>query len=140
MWAKTFDQRLQDWYSLRQSIQTLPLETSLIAINSWWHNSPWQPYYLHWDELESWPDPWGLLDINVFDSVARGLGMLYTVMLVDSIDLEFKLILTTEGHTLLVDQNQRYILNWDPSSIVNTELDFKVQRWISSDYFCKKYC
>jgi hypothetical protein len=50
MWTTTFDARLASWAQLRDQCQTLPLESALTTVNSWWFNSPWQPYYLHWDD------------------------------------------------------------------------------------------
>jgi hypothetical protein len=66
MWHKTFDQRLYSWTDLRSQTKDLPIQTALIKINNWWAQTPWVPYYLHWDDRENWPDPWQLLDENIF--------------------------------------------------------------------------
>jgi hypothetical protein len=57
MWPKDFADRLESWAELRTRAQELPLEESLQIINDWWQHSPWQPYYLHWDDQPKWPDP-----------------------------------------------------------------------------------
>ena len=105
----------------------MPLSTALDAINQWWNHSPWQPYYLHWDDQPAWPDPWQLLSDNVYCDLARGLGILYTITLLDRIDMaDAMLILTKTGHNLVQVDQTKYILNWDSASIVNTFQDIKV--------------
>jgi hypothetical protein len=124
MWSKTFDQRLGAWYNLRLHTQNLPLTDCLHAINTWWFNSPWQPYYLHWDDQLTWPDPWQLLSDNVYCEVARGLGILYTISLLDRRDIESAdLVLTESGHNLVLVNQPKYILNWEPSTVLNNNLD-----------------
>lgn len=129
MWAKTFDQRLTAWNNLRESAQTLPLESALLAINQWWFDSPWKPYYLHWDDQPIWPDPWQLLSDNVYCDLARSLGILYTISLVDRADMApAELILTEDGYNLVQVGKEKYILNWKPDSIVNTNQEVKIKR------------
>lgn len=129
MWAKTFDQRLSDWNALRQSAQSLPLESALMAINQWWYKSPWKPYYLHWDDQHQWPDPWLLLSDNVYCDVARSLGILYTISLLDRADMTpAEMVLTEDGYNLVQVGKEKYILNWTPDSIVNTSLAVKIKR------------
>jgi hypothetical protein len=129
MWPHTFDARLKNWYALRTECQTLPIETALKQINQWWFGCPWRPYYLHWDEQHNWPDPWQLLSDDVYCEVARGLGILYTINLLDRADLPpARLILTQSGHNLVLVDNSKYILNWDKDNIVNTSLDFEINQ------------
>ena len=66
MWYKDFSDRLEVWSNLRTDIQSLPPEEALQTISDWWHQSPWQPFYLHWDDQPLWPDPWQLLSDNVY--------------------------------------------------------------------------
>jgi hypothetical protein len=113
MWPHTFDARLKNWYALRTECQTLPIETALRQINQWWFGCPWRPYYLHWDEQHNWPDPWQLLSDDVYCEVARALGILYTINLLDRADLPpARLVLTDSGHNLVLVANSKYILNW----------------------------
>ena len=121
MWPNTFALRLESWNSLRDSCQTLPLEQALEAINTWWFNVPWKPYYLHWDDQSTWPDPWQLLSDNHYCDLARGLGILYTITLLDRADLtSAELVLTEDGDNLVLVEKLKYILNWDKDTIVNT--------------------
>jgi len=122
MWHTSFDQRLASWNQLRDHCMTASLEQALWDINSWWFESPWRPYHLHWDDQPHWPDPWQLLDDNVFCSLARGLGMLYTIALMDRPDLQSaELVDSGMDNLVLVDQ-KKYILNWDRRRIVNINL------------------
>ena len=121
MWPQTFSSRLENWNSLRVQCQTLPLEQSLKTINSWWFQTPWRPYYLHWDDQKTWPDPWQLLSDDVYCDLARALGILYTITLLDRADMaSAALVLTESGHNLVLVAKEKYILNWDPDNVVNT--------------------
>jgi len=121
IWSTTFNNRLESWNQLRDHTQSLPLETALTEINAWWFGAPWRPYYLHWDDQISWPDPWQLLSDNVYCEVARGLGILYTITLLDRADMaSADLILTEEGDNLVRVAKEKYILNWKPDTVVNT--------------------
>ena len=121
MWPQTFDARLASWTFQREQCQKLPVESALARINDWWFRAPWQPYYLHWDDQLSWPDPWQLLSDNVYCEVARGLGILYTITLLDRADMApARLVLTDAGHNLVLVAKEKYILNWNAATIVNT--------------------
>jgi hypothetical protein len=121
MWPDTFEQRLAAWASLREQVQNLPTEQTLKAINSWWFAVPWRPYYLHWDDQPNWPDPWQLLSDNHYCNLARALGILYTITLLDRADLgDATLILTDLGDNLVLVEKSKYILNWDHDTVVNT--------------------
>ena len=129
MWPQTFDARLTSWNFLREQCQTLPVESALARINDWWFRAPWRPYYLHWDDEPAWPDPWQLLSDNTFCELARGLGILYTVSMLDHPDLaSARLISTDEGCNLVEVNNFKYILNWDSEKTVNTPQKHKVKR------------
>ena len=140
MWPKSFDQRLEHWHALRESAGARPLEQALTKINNWWQLSPWQPYYLHWDDLGTWPDPWQLLSDNIFCDLARGLGMLYTITLLNREDTaDTKLVLTKSGHNLVLVDKTKYILNWNPDTIVNINLETQVQRQLTQIQIQKQY-
>ena len=122
MWPKEFTERLSSWVALREQCQDLDIIHSLELINSWWHQTPWKPYYLHWDDQPTWPDPWQLLDDNLFCSLARGLGIMYTCAMLDRLDLQDVLLIETDSDNLVLIDQGKYILNWDPTSIVNITL------------------
>jgi hypothetical protein len=129
MWPVTFADRLAAWADLRSRCQSLDLESALSTINAWWFTTPWQPYYLHWDDQPKWPDPWQLLSDNVYCDLARGLGIVYTISLLDRADMaDAELILTEDGTNLVQVAKEKYILNWNRDSIVNNKPKVKTIR------------
>jgi hypothetical protein len=129
IWPSSFAERLEQWNSLRINCQTVSVKTALENINSWWFQTPWQPYYLHWDDRPTWPDPWQLLNDNVYCDLARALGILYTVTMLDRADMaDAKLVLTQDGCNLVLVAKEKYILNWEPDSIVNTFQAVKIKQ------------
>ena len=119
MWCLTFEQRLAAWNSLRERVRDLPAADALKEINSWWQQTPWRAYHLHWDDRVDWPDPWQLLSDNIYCDLARGLGILYTITLLDRADLQDSaLVESDQGNLVLVEQG-KYILNWDSQQVLN---------------------
>ena len=128
MWHRTFDTRLAAWNQLRTQSLDLSLEVALRQINARWFESPWIPYHLHWDDRPDWPDPWQLLDDNLYCSLARGLGILYTIALADRKDIKDAVLIEIEGDNLVLVNQSKYILNWEPDTIVNINLGPKNPR------------
>ena len=129
MWHQTFAARLESWTALRTLAQDQDLETALAAINAWWSNSPWKAYYLHWDDYAHWPDPWQLLSDNIYCDVAKALGILYTISLLDRADMaDATLVLTEDHRNLVLVSKTKYILNWNSDSVVNTNQAVKIRR------------
>ena len=129
IWPKDFADRLTAWTELRAQAHNLELQEALEKINAWWFQIPWKPYYLHWDDQPMWPDPWQLLSDNVYCDLARALGILYTISLLDRADMaDAELVLTKEGDNLVQVCQGKYILNWSPDSVVNTFQEVKIVR------------
>ena len=129
MWPKEFADRLGAWSALRAEAQSMDCQKALETINAWWHQTPWKPYYLHWDDQPRWPDPWQLLSDDVYCPVAKGLGILYTISMLDRADMaDAELVLTQDGDNLVLVQETKYILNWSPDSVVNTFQEVKIVR------------
>ena len=121
MWPTTFAERLDSWNLLRSQCQNIPIESALTTVNQWWFNAPWRAYHLHWDDQQDWPDPWELLSDNIYCDLARGLGILYTITLLDRADIDdATLVLTKNGYNLVLVAKEKYILNWDRDTVVNT--------------------
>ena len=140
MWPANFASRLDSWNRLRESCQTLPIEQALTAINEWWFDAPWKPYYLHWDDLKDWPDPWQLLSDNYYCDLARALGILYTITLLDRADLgDAEVVLTDNGDNLVLVAKEKYILNWDRDTIVNTNQEVKIKRQLTQQAVKQQY-
>ena len=128
MWHKTFSDRLASWSDLRRQCESLDTESTVQAINSWWFDTPWTPYHLHWDDRANWPDPWQLLDDNLYCGLARGLGILYTITIIDRPDLQDAVLVEAESDNLVLVSQGKYILNWDRDTVVNINLSPKKTR------------
>lgn len=140
MWPANFAQRLESWNNLRDTCQLLPPEQALKAINTWWFDVPWRPYYLHWDDQPKWPDPWQLLSDNHYCDLARALGILYTITLLNRADLgEATLVLTDSGNNLVQVNKSKYILNWDKDTIVNTIQATNIKKQLTQSAVKQQY-
>ena len=140
MWPRTFAERLESWAQLREQASTADAETALAAINSWWFHAPWRAYHLHWDDQSKWPDPWELLSDNIYCDLARGLGILYTITLLERADIDSaELILTKTGHNLVLVDKSKYILNWDKSTVVNINPEAKIVKKLTQLQVNEKY-
>jgi hypothetical protein len=122
MWCSTFEQRLEAWTALRDSVRDLEKPMALTEINSWWQRTPWRAYHLHWDDRTDWPDPWQLLSDNIYCDLARGLGILYTITVLDRDDIQDAELIETEHGNLVQVDGGKYILNWGSDLELNTHL------------------
>jgi hypothetical protein len=122
MWPRNFSERLESWAQLRQQCQTVDPESALFNINSWWFQTPWSAYHLHWDDQADWPDPWQLLSDDIYCPVARGLGILYTIAMLDREDLQDACMIEYHSDNLVLVNKEKYILNWDPDQVLNISL------------------
>jgi hypothetical protein len=119
MWPQDYSARLQSWAALRDQCGQLPLAQAFSDVNAWWQKTPWQPYYLHWDDKDRWPTPWELLSDNIYCDLARALGIMYTVTMIERDDItEVELVDTDQGNLVLVNQG-KYILNWHSNDELN---------------------
>jgi hypothetical protein len=128
MWPHTFPERLAAWAQLRSQAASLPLDQALKIINTWWFQTPWRPYHLHWDDIATWPDPWQLLDDNVYCGLARSLGIMYTITMLDRPDIQDAVMIERGGDNLVLVDKSKYILNWDADTVVNTSPDITMSR------------
>ena len=122
MWQLTFEQRLNAWGVLRETVQHASIEQVLAEVNAWWFHAPWRAYHLHWDDRAVWPDPWQLLSDDLYCPLARGLGILYTITLLDRPDLQDAVLAEVDSDNLVLVHEKKYILNWDPEQMLNITL------------------
>jgi hypothetical protein len=129
IFQSSYDNRLQSWYNLRNQIQHYNLEQQCIEIDKWWQRAPLLNHYLHPVDLPNWPGPWELLVENTYCTLARGLGMCYTLMLMNISNIEYVLAKDSDSDEIplvLVD-NAKYILNYYPDTVISNNLkDFKI--------------
>lgn len=134
MWPSAYEDRLQEWYALRLRCRDLDLDTCMATINNWWWQAPLINYYLHWDDRRGWPGPWDLLADNVFCDLARAVGMLYTVMIIDRGDITGVELAQTEDDNLVLVNQGIYVLNWAPGQLLNiASLPKPPRKFIASD-------
>jgi hypothetical protein len=120
MWCSTFEQRLAAWNSLRDRVRDQSKSDALAEINAWWQKTPWRAYHLHWDDRQDWPDPWQLLSDNIYCDLARALGIMYTITVLDRDDMQDAELVETEQGNLVLVEGGKYILNWGRDLGLNT--------------------
>ena len=136
-----YDERLKSWYNLRLSIERADPLARCVAIDSWWQFAPLENHYLHVDSMKDWPTPWELILENEYCTIARGLGMIYTLMLLGEAELDFVQAkdYNSEDVTLVVVQNQ-WILNYWPNTVITNKLsDFTNRHSINIDSLKEKF-
>jgi hypothetical protein len=120
MWPTAYEDRLLDWQRIRQQCNNLDLSQQLLLINDWWMRAPIVNRIILWDDPTKWPDPWQLLTNSGYCELARALGIVYTIMLLDK-QLYSTLNIINNGRDNLVLVNDgKYILNWAPGEMLNT--------------------
>ena len=129
IFQSSYDNRLQSWYNLRNQIKSLDLSQQCVEIDKWWQQTPLINHYLHPSDLPNWPSPWELLVENTYCTLARGLGMCYTLLLMNITDIEYTLAKDIDGDEtpLVLVDNAKYLLNYYPDTVISNNLkDFKV--------------
>ena len=139
MWPKNFANRLESWNNLRLQAAAADLDSAVTMINSWWFKIPWKAYHLHWDDCEKWPDPWQLLSDDMYCPLARGLGILYTIAMLDREDMQDACMIEYQSDNLVLVAQEKYILNWDPDQVLNISLGrSKPRRQVSQEQIKQK--
>jgi hypothetical protein len=121
MWPQSFDDRLCEWFYLRQSFDKNNVELSLSKINNWWWRYPMVNKLIAWENYLQWPDPWTLLSNNGICGLARALGIVYTLLLIDESLKDRLIIVQDQNDNLVLVDNGKYILNWSPSDLLNIQ-------------------
>jgi hypothetical protein len=141
IFQNTYDQRLQDWYRLRNDIKDSTLQQQCIAIDQWWQKAPLVNHYLHPTSKRDWPGPWELLSENTYCLYARGLGMIYTLTILGIKDVDFVEATNdnSEDVVLVLVDRAKYIMNYWPDTVVNNLLDdFTIRKHIDISSIIKK--
>jgi hypothetical protein len=137
----TYDTRLQSWYELRKNLENADIETKCVEIDKWWQKAPLVNHHLHPDATDDWPNPWELLVDNTYCDVARGLGMIYTLVLLGTEDVD--LLVGTDDNSedviLVTVDCAKYVMNYWPDTVLNNTLkDFKIIKKIDLTEVIKK--
>jgi hypothetical protein len=116
--------RILNWREWRQHIAKLSTDDCLKAIAEAWARAPQVNHYLSPDIPEDWPDPWQLINDNIYCDLSIALGMFYTVTLLERSDLDnvrLEIYQSNDGWINLCSINSGLcLLNWSPQAIVNT--------------------
>ena len=116
--------RLREWHKLRDNLQESDLQTICIEVDKFWQRAPLLNHYLHPADVVDWPGPWELINDNEYCIYGRGLGMIYTLMLLGIKDIDF--VTATDYNSndvvIILVSCAKYILNWNPNSVLNTSL------------------
>lgn len=136
MWHTAYADRLRAWNLLRQHSRGLPIHKAMLAINDWWFDAPMTVRTMIWESYPDWPDPWQLLAMDRCCDLARGLAMLYTVLMTEHPRVS-DVVLCQSDHDNLVLVNQgKYILNWSPGQLLNIQSQtVQVRRSVDSAVF-----
>jgi len=133
--------RLRNWHELRTSLKDSDIQTICVEVDKFWQKCPMSNHYLHPADIEDWPDPWNLLNDNNYCEYARALGMLYTLMLLGVQDIDFVDAIDDNANevVLVMVDNAKYVMNWCPESVLNTDLtEFKIMKRIDIGVLAKK--
>jgi len=124
MWQSHTDKRLASWVNLRDSCkENNDLDKVIITIHDWWQQAPMVLRYLHTDLIKEWPDLWELIAKNTYCSLAKCLGMCYTICMLDRQDISSLCISEIDNNDYIVQVNNGlYVLNWNVDEIVNITL------------------
>lgn len=119
-----FSYRLREWHCLKNKLVDVSIENKCVEVDKFWQQCPIVNHYLHPADTEDWPDPWILINDNVYCQYARALGMVYTLLLLDiqTIDLFDAIDDNNENVCIVSVNNAKYILNWYPNSVLNTKI------------------
>jgi len=141
IFLQDFYTRLRAWHDLKETLQNADLQTICIEVDKFWQQCPMTNHYLHPADIEDWPNPWNLLNDNDYCEYARALGMIYTLMLLGVNDIDFVDAIDDNANevVLVLVDSAKYVMNWCPNSVVNTDLtQFKIIHRISTDSLTKK--
>lgn len=122
MFNKKFEERLLEWSTFRDSLETTdsPIEKAieffkLAPIGS----LAADPY-----DQESWPNPWQLIQENIYCEFVKILAICYTLQLCDRFTgCDFKLYIAQDGkqrYYLLEINNQ--IIGYDNNKLVDSSV------------------
>ena len=136
-----YETRLRAWDTLREKIPQLPIDQRCVEIDNFWQRVPLMTHYLHTDYINDWPDPWQLISDNLYCYYGRALGMIYTLILSDTKNIELVEAIDDNSNevVLVLVDNAKYVLNYWPDTVVNNLItNFKITRTLDISTLYKK--
>jgi hypothetical protein len=119
--------RLSEWKSFRDKLNQISLPAAINKTQELWQSCPFIPFFLEYDKVESWPDPWQLITENYYCDLAKTLGIVYTLHLTAHKDQLFPELRTyfdpnTRHHYHIAYLcGGKYVLNLIEGEVVNKE-------------------
>lgn len=132
----SYEDRINEWKSLRNKIKNFEVEEQLNEVNKWWNLAPLIKFNI---DIESkiWPTPWEILLNNKYCDISKAYMMLKTLILSNEefwIESRFKLLyvkdIVNEDIYMILLVDNKYILNHYSQKIVlfeNVKKDFIIQ-------------
>jgi|TARA_B110000977_G_C10911617_1_gene429498 hypothetical protein len=125
-WTLRVNDRLRQWTDFRQQLDKLPFDLALVELNEMWSSAPQVNYALDQSSNKNWPTPWELLAETNYCTIAKALGIMYTIYFTRhrSTDVELRVYYNyddKERHAVAWFKGGEYILNYWPFEIVNTK-------------------
>lgn len=136
-----YPSRLRLWADLREQATAASIPEKYVLVDKWWQHAPLVNHVLHPFDQEFWPDPWELLSNNQYCTLARALGICYTLYLSGETDIAIVLADDDHGndHVLVTVDRAKYVLNHWPDMVLNNNLaDFTVKDRIDIQSILKK--
>lgn len=121
------------WYELRQTLSTADIQTMCVEIDKFWQQAPLINHYLHPRDVGNWPDPWTLMADNTYCEIARGLGMVYTLLLLDITDVDFCIATNdnSEDVAIVLVGDSKLVMNYWPNMVMDSKSeDFTITQKI----------
>jgi len=124
VFLQDYNHRLRSWHTLKENLQDADISHIVVEVDRFWQQTPLLKHYLHPADTIDWPTPWELLSDNDYCVYARGLGMLYTLLLlgIKNIDFVTAIDYNSENVCLLLVDDAKYVMNYHPNSVLNTHL------------------
>ena len=138
MWSNYYEDTLLEWTKLRASAKDLPLKEALHLVNNWWARAPLVSHYLHPADYTDWPLPWDLLADNTYCELAKCLGIVYTLLLLDRGEITSLHIIQIDNYYAVSVNNEQFILNDQPGEITGGVSDTEIEWSLDCDHFKKK--
>lgn len=116
--------RILKWREWRNTLSTLTLDECLNEVATAWAKAPVVNHYLIPDDFNEWPDPWNLINDNIYCDLGIALGMFYTLSLCDNLNvrdnIRIEIYKSSDGWTNLCSVDDGlYMLNWAQRAVVN---------------------
>jgi hypothetical protein len=107
-----------------------------MLVNDWWFRAPIINKSISWQDYPNWPNPWQLLQQDGWCDLARALGIVYTLLLIDTNSSDSISLVNTNLGNLVLAGHGKYILNWVPGDLLNIEsTPITIQRQLCGDLF-----